>query len=109
VGNEVGVGEGVGHGHLRVVHVLHRAGEAADVKGAKHRLARLALDIGCLTGYSQYLNDPEVTTAASRTLTAAPVAVPVTCRCRCSLTLPLNTVAATADRDIRISTSRFPG
>jgi len=37
VGDEVGVGEDVGHDHLRVVDVLPRAGAAADVKGAKHR------------------------------------------------------------------------
>jgi hypothetical protein len=67
-------------------------------------LDRLALDTRCLTGHSPELNDPEVTTAASQTLTAAPVVAPVSCRC--SLTLLL--IAATADRDRRISTSRFP-
>ncbi len=34
---------------------------AADVKGATHRLDRLALDIGCTTGLRKDMNDPEVT------------------------------------------------
>jgi hypothetical protein len=87
MGNEVGVGEGVGHGHIRVVHTPPGAGEAVDVEllrtgptglrltSTDHRLLPL-------------LNDPEVTTTASRTLTTAPD----TCCCTCFL--PLNLIAA---------------
>jgi hypothetical protein len=41
-------------------HALPQAGGTDDVKGATHRLDRLALDIARPTGYPSISNDPEV-------------------------------------------------
>jgi hypothetical protein len=78
MGQKVGVRQGIGHGHLQVVHYDPNAADESGVKGATHRLDRLALDTGLLGSYiPAFLNDPEVTTTPSRTLAIASV----TCRC----------------------------
>jgi len=51
---------------------LPQAGGSFEVKGAAHRLDRLALDLERSTGYSSLSNDPEVTMPPSRNPTAAP-------------------------------------
>jgi hypothetical protein len=70
---------------------LPKAAGSFDVKGAAHRLDRLALDLERSSGYSSLSNDPEATMPSSRNLTVAPVAA--LRRCPCFLTLPLMTAA----------------
>jgi hypothetical protein len=95
MGDESVVRGDFGHGDLRFVHALPRAGGVGDVKGAKHRAQTgppLTSATHRLSGRS---DEPEVTMAASRTPWSAPVGrcrlplplTPVDRRCRCRPTL----------------------
>jgi hypothetical protein len=94
MGNEVGVGEGVGHGHLRVVHILANTPVQQPMSGVRSTgpLARPALDFGCSPAIPRF----ERPGGGHYGLThfdhcpLPPVAVPVSCRWL--LTLPLAAV-----------------
>ena len=85
----------------RSFDALPKAAGSFDVKGAAHRLDRLALDLERSSGYSFLSNDPEATMPSSRNLTAAPVAALRRCPCFLALTL----MAAAAGRVLVIQWS----
>ena len=71
MGDEVGFRGGFGLLTSGSFDALPQAGGSFDVKGAAHRLDRLALDLERSTGYSSLSIDPEATMPPSRNLPSA--------------------------------------